>query len=184
MLALAAAMVVVLGAEEGRGEGPQPVKVELREATRFRGGVAIAGAASFSDFGFVLGPGVSGELGLQLSDRVGLLSRATVGTLIIYLTFSAGLALDYAFSDHFSASVGLGMGLNGGVYASPPVVKADVPVRLHYSFAERRPDRVPRSSVYVFFELAPGAVLSDVTFPGGPSRLVLSTALGVGYLAW
>lgn len=157
-----------------------------------RGGIGLTGSAgySFSPSTGGASPGLDLEIGLAIGDTVGLVLRATGGTIIVSSAWVTDAAIEFALSERFYISAGLGLGWLGplGDNNIPIAVNLVAPVRFSWMFAPQK----ARSGFQAFFELAPGIRLANVTGspdvpgpnpPGVKAPLMGIATIGVGY-AW
>lgn len=159
---------------------------------RLRGGISLVGSAGYSFSPSTAGasPGLDAEIGITIRDTVGLVLRATGGTIIVSSSIVTSAAIDFALSERFYISAGLGLGWLGPIGDNniPIAVNLVAPVRFSWLFARNK----DRSGFQAFFELAPGIRLTNVTGspdvpgpnpPGIKAPLMGIATLGVGY-AW
>lgn len=159
---------------------------------RFRGGIGLTGSAGYSFSPSTAGasPGLDVEIGLTIRDTVALLLRATGGTIVVSSAIVTDAAIEFALSERFYISAGIGLGWLGPIGGNnlPIAVNLVAPARFSWLFA-RHGDR---SGFCAFFELAPGVRLANVTEspevpgpnpPGVKAPLMGIATLGIGY-AW
>ncbi|PZR08864.1 MAG: hypothetical protein DI536_23510 [Archangium gephyra] len=159
---------------------------------RLRGGIGLTGSAGYSFSPSTAGasPGLDVEIGLTIRDTVALVLRATGGTIIVSSAIVTDAAIEFALSERFYISAGLGLGWLGplGDNNVPIAVNLVAPARFSWLFARNG----NRSGFQAFFELAPGIRLTNVTGspdvpgpnpPGVRAPLMGIATLGVGY-AW
>ncbi|MGV3623096.1 MAG: hypothetical protein ACO1OB_19915 [Archangium sp.] len=159
---------------------------------RLRGGLGLTGSAGYSFSPSTAGasPGLDVEIGLTIGDTVGLVLRATGGTVIVSSAWVTDAAIEFALSERFYISAGLGLGWLGPLNDNnlPIAVNLVAPVRFSWMFSRAK----DRSGFQAFFELAPGIRLTNVTGspdvpgpnpPGVKAPLMGIATLGIGY-AW
>lgn len=164
-----------------------------RTSPRFRGAISLVGALGLSvpylDVNY--GPGLSAEAGVLFDDKVAVVARATMATVLTRSVLLAGLSVDRAIGEHVSLGVGLAFTAHGGVlvFDLPSAVGVSLPVRISWMFSERTEEDRSRRGVYVFGEATPGLSIraspGRVLDPPAPNAPFLLTAvIGIGYGTW
>jgi hypothetical protein len=129
---------------------------------------------------------------MQLNDRVALVGRLTVGTIVVVSAAHVGLGVDLTVSERFNFGFGIAAALTGGTFVDQPVdLGVQVPLRLSFAPTARTPGALRRGGLVLFAELSPGLTLvggGGLRYGPAPTPalgpLALQGALGIGYGWW
>lgn len=187
-----AALLFTAAPDEGRGGvGTVPEQAaSLRTAPRWRLGLGAAllfGLANYSPSG---GVGFGLDAGVTLGDRFSLLAHGQVGSVVFTLAGGGAVLGEYAFSDHFSAGLGVGFNLwTPLIYGSGSLFYGlTFPVRLSWAPNGRAAHETRRAGLFISLQVAPGFSLQPTYFyqvgQPLPPEAGLAAMASVGYALW
>lgn len=187
-----AALLLAAAPEEGRGgSGTIPEEaVSMRTAPRWRAGLGAAALFGLANYAPAAGVGLSLDSGVVLNDRLSLLAHAEVGSIVLTLVGSAGIAGEYAIGDHFSAGLGVSFSAWAPlIYGSGSLFYGlTFPVRVSFSPSARADHQTGRTGLLISLQLSPGFSLQptyfvQVQYPLPPDP-AFAASLSVGYALW
>jgi hypothetical protein len=187
-----AALLFAAAPDEGRGGiGTVPEQaVSMRTAPRWRaglGGALLFGLANYAPSG---GVGFSLDTGIVLADRLSLFAHGEVGSVVFTLAGGGALLGEYAFSDHFSAGLGVSFNIWAPlIYGSGSLFYGlTFPLRVSWAPNGRAGHETGRSGLLVSLQVAPGFSLQPTYFYQVgrplPPEAGLAAMVCVGYALW
>lgn len=154
------ALVLVLVASQAESAKSEPPSIDQpesqiarsRQEARKRLGISLAAGGGLGGGTFALAPGLTGEVGFVLGDRVALSLRVT-GLVLTTWLLAAVAGFDWVLSDRFTLGGGVGASLIGSNSATG--LNLGVPLRLTFSPFTRAPSEIARAGILLGLELAP-----------------------------
>ena len=187
-------LLLQLVCADGRGEPAPSVPVGAREAPRVRAAVGfiVASGLGFRSTAVGFGPGLTAELGATFGDRFSVVARASLGTILMASSATAGVGVDLALSDRWSLGLGVALATLGGIFITdlPYSLSFGLPVHAVFAPFGRAAHELGRRGLVLFAELTPGYewVTSRGYRPANNDPLgppvSIAGLIGVGYAWW
>lgn len=177
---------------EGRGSvGSTPEQAQSRRPfARFRGGLGAGALFGLANYSPAFGVGFTADGGVLLNDRLALFLHGELGTIVLTLVGSAGLVGEYAFTDHWSAGLGVAFTAwapllfgSGGLFYG-----LTFPLRLNWAPQGRSTHQTRRSGLLIGLQVAPGVSLMPTDFfqlrAPLPPEPAFAATVSIGYALW
>lgn len=140
---------------------PDEGLAQARQAARTHGGLGVAASVVATRTVFVPSGGLTGEVGVTFGDRVTLVFRSHVTTVVVFTNLNLAVGADVALGERVSLGAALGPAFLLSSVDVGHVFLGQLHVRVQVALSERAPTQLSRRGFKLFLEATPGVVLGN-----------------------